>query len=701
MLNHWVWIWLLFSFAGVSIAVGNDSQMDNLNNIDRTDSSKAIAILRQAETTYQANNSFSGLIQVYRIWSEILLLYEDVEKSHLMVRRGIQLFESKPNKDSTNYFKLRNVKGEIYFLKGITAEALQIHHEALKYFKRKMSEKEIAHTLLRIAIPNDFTGKHDEAHKYYGEAIKYYDKLKDIAAKARCIRNIGGMYCDDGIIEKGMPQYEIAIQLFDSIGALNQLSITYSNYGYTYQMIGQPQKAIYYYEMALKIAEKTKSKTNIAFAHQNMSDFYFVVEDFKKARMHGSLSLKLGRELKNYQLCINNIQVLYDIEIEEENYEAATYLGEELLMLNDSIYNLESARVVNELQEKYKANERDQEILLLLEQDRAKQSEIQRKNMLNYAAFGGISLLLIIVFIVVRNLKINKLKNQIISEKKEEVERQKLEIEYKNKNLTDSIVYAKRIQKAILPDQVQIAKNGSSFIFFRPKDIVSGDFYWIERAKDQNVIYFAACDCTGHGVPGALVSVVCSNALTKVIKEMNITTPGDILDHVNTIIEAQLSSTDDGVMDGMDLALCKLDIAANSLEYAGANNPLWIIRDKSMKEGTSYGIIHQSDVNQDKILVEIKADKQPIGRYDNRKPYTNHVVQLTASDSIYIFSDGFPDQFGGKKGKKFKYRPFKDLLLSIQNHSMEDQHLKIEQSFDDWKGALEQIDDVCVIGVRV
>lgn len=257
---------------------------------------------------------------------------------------------------------------------------------------------------------------------------------------------------------------------------------------------------------------------------------------------------------------------------------------------------------------------------------------------------------------------------------------QKKIIESKNKEIIDSITYAKRIQEAILPPNKKVAEQlPNSFILYEPKDIVAGDFYWMANKKGK--ILFAACDCTGHGVPGAMVSVVCANALNRSVNEFGLTVPAEILNKTRELIIAHFEQSQEDVKDGMDIALCSLE--GNMLEYAGAYNPLWII-----KEGS-------------KEVLQITADKQPIGKHEGQKPFANHKIDLQKADTIYIFSDGYADQFGGAKGKKFKYKPLKKLLLSVQSKDMPEQKEILNKTFKQWKGSLEQVDDVCIIGVRI
>lgn len=257
---------------------------------------------------------------------------------------------------------------------------------------------------------------------------------------------------------------------------------------------------------------------------------------------------------------------------------------------------------------------------------------------------------------------------------------QKEKMEVKNKEITDSINYAKRIQAAILPTDSILKKHlPDSFVVYKPKDIVAGDFYWLE--KKEELIIFAAADCTGHGVPGAMVSVICNNALNRCVREFNLSNPGKILDKTREIVIAEFEKSDDEVKDGMDISLCCYHPETMELSWAGANNPLWIVNEKG--------------------LLELKADKQPIGKYTDSKPFTTHHIQLKKNDLVYIFTDGYQDQFGGAKGKKFKAANMKEMFLKNKEKSIQEQQMIVDDTFEKWKGSLEQIDDVCVIGIRV
>jgi serine phosphatase RsbU (regulator of sigma subunit) len=286
-----------------------------------------------------------------------------------------------------------------------------------------------------------------------------------------------------------------------------------------------------------------------------------------------------------------------------------------------------------------------------------------------------------------RSQKANAIINmqkQHVEQQKQEIEHQKLLVEVKQKEIIDSIDYAKRIQSAILPPPKLIRSHlPDSFILYKPKDIVAGDFYWLEPVASGNgtSILFAACDCTGHGVPGALVSVICHNGLNRAVREYGLREPGRILDKTREIVISEFEKSEEEVKDGMDVALCALN--GNTLAYAGANNPLWIVR----KGATE--------------VEEFKATKQPIGKYHDPVPYTTHHITLQPGDTLYIFSDGYGDQFGGDQGKKLKASSLKKMLLGMQHETMDRQRELLDEAFEVWRTNLEQTDDVCVIGVRV
>jgi serine phosphatase RsbU (regulator of sigma subunit) len=298
-----------------------------------------------------------------------------------------------------------------------------------------------------------------------------------------------------------------------------------------------------------------------------------------------------------------------------------------------------------------------------------------------FAIFG------IYVFDKIRTKKLKEAKKILeekVNERTEELAGKNAELAEKNKDITDSIRYAKRIQEAILPLDTTIKSHlPNSFIFAKPKDIVSGDFYWVDKKDDQ--ILFAAVDCTGHGVPGAFMSIVGHNILTQSVRESATIIPSLLLDKLNKGVSETLNQTseDSKLRDGMDIALCTINFKTLELQYAGAYNPLFIVRGGE--------------------FIEVKGDNIAIGSYieNQTNKYNNHKIQLQKGDTIYVFTDGYVDQFGGPDGKKFKLPQFKTMLSTMSGVPLEQQQQIIEKAIEEWRGRLQQVDDILIIGVRV
>lgn len=268
----------------------------------------------------------------------------------------------------------------------------------------------------------------------------------------------------------------------------------------------------------------------------------------------------------------------------------------------------------------------------------------------------------------------------LVRQKTNELSKALSELRTQTLELTDSIGYAKRIQKAILRHPASIKEIlPESFFIYKPKDIIAGDFYLAEKIDDKIVLVVA--DCTGHGVPGAIISVVCGNALKRAIRKVGLVDTAKVLEQTRDYVIETFEGSDEDIKDGMDIALCIIDPKTYLLNYAGANISLHYI-----SNGT---------------LIEVKADKQPVGNHVIKLPFTNHCIQLQKEDSIYLFTDGIPDQFGGAKGKKFKYQQLRELIQSNQHLSMQQQGTQLQTAFELWKGDLFQVDDVCLIGAKL
>lgn len=292
-----------------------------------------------------------------------------------------------------------------------------------------------------------------------------------------------------------------------------------------------------------------------------------------------------------------------------------------------------------------------------------------------YAVFSALIVFVVIFFIIL------SFKNTS-EEYEEDLEEKNRIISQKNMEVHDSITYAKRLQDAIMPSKEEIYNSvPDSFVLYRPKDIVAGDFYFADQLGD--FFFVAAADCTGHGVPGAMVSVVCSNALNRAVNELKLIQPGEILDKVRELVVETFKRSGHDVKDGMDISLCVINKKTYEVAWAGANNPLWYINENEEE------------------LKEVTATKQPVGKTENVKSFTTHVFNLAKGAMLYLFTDGYADQFGGPKGKKFKYKQLAELIMANRNLPMREQCKILENTFINWKGNLDQIDDVCIIGLKL
>jgi serine phosphatase RsbU (regulator of sigma subunit) len=477
-----------------------------------------------------------------------------------------------------------------------------------------------------------------------------------------------------------MYYWEKSLEMKLAIGDSLSASTTMNNLAMYYRDIGETEKALDYFSRGLRIKKTVNDYTGIAIAYQNLGELYIKQNKFNIGIDYYKQSLEQAILSRSKQLMSFSYLLLAKTYYDHGDYKIAYDNCMLYANIKDSVFNENTAKNLDEIESKYE-NEKKAILIASLEKEKIAQNE--KQNLIVISSVLGFLAMLVIILIVFKNYRQKKKDHSIISE-------QKNILFEKNREITDSITYAKRLQDAILPPSSLIdEKLPNSFIVFQPKDVVSGDFYWMESINDLTI--FAVADCTGHGVPGAMVSVVCSNALNRAVKEFKLIEPAKVLDKVRElVIETFRTGTKTGevniedIKDGMDISLCVLNTKTYELEYSGANNPLWILRKGNIE------------------IEEIKADKQPIGVYlSDKKPFTNHKVKLNTGDSIYLFSDGFADQFGGEKGKKLKYKPFKNILISIRDKSLNEQHDHLIKAFDNWKGEMEQIDDVCIMSVKI
>lgn len=639
----------------------------------------ALKVLKNNPSPAVKKSMLGTLSGVYNNKGFIYYNQGEVHKGLKYILKSLDIVEALGDKKGLAT-GLNNV-GYIYYDLGEVEKTIEYYHKSLRIEEELGNKLGIATSLNNIGFIYLKQGNSEKALEYYNKSLALSKELKDKHMISRSLNNIGGIIEAKGDLNKALDYYTQSLKLNQEIGNKNGISDCYLVIGLIFEKKGENTIALDYYNKSLKLREGLNDKDGITMSTNRISRLLLKTKDITTAKKYALNSLKISQELgfpENIQISAEILSEIYELE---KNGMPALEMHKLAIQMRDSVNN-ESTQKATTLQqakynyEKQKTIDDTKNQLLLTE----KQDEKEKQKILTFSTAGILFLVIIFLIFIFNRLQITRKQKQKIELQNIELEIQKNIVEEKNEEITASIHYAKRIQAAILPpDKVVKEYLTESFILYKPKDIVAGDFYWLEQKNGK--ILFAACDCTGHGVPGAMVSVVCVNGLNRSVREHGLTNPGEILNRTREIVIEEFEKSEEEVKDGMDVAICSLQ--GYTLQYAGANNPLWIIRKNSL------------------VVEEIKPNKQPIGKYPHAAPFTTHTIELEKGDSIYIFSDGYVDQFGGEKGKKFMQKSFKILLLSIQDKDLLEQKQIIDTKFEDWKGDLAQIDDVCVIGVRV
>jgi len=582
---------------------------------------------------------------------------------------------------------------------------------------------------LRGAIERDQSNLRDALDNFM-VALKLFDSLRLPVKSAGLQNNIGLIYAEIKEYRTALSYYFKAEKINFSRKEKINLAINYNNIATCYQKLKQFTSAQIYLNKSLALRQEENDTIGMAMAYHNIgvnnqltnhndSAIYFfnkslsylsgmsenIGHAYNYLEMGNSLLLQ-GKLQEAEKYLLSALRISENNELEGLKVEIYKYLSELYQQKNDYKKAFTFQNLYMSSKENIESDENKNEILKKeLEYDFAKRQELQRKDAESKQAIsnaeiqsqkklttGAVIALVILsglILIVFRSYNQKRKANEIISKQKEIVE-------HKNKEILDSINYAKYIQNALLPSEKVISDlQVDCFILFKPKDIVSGDFYWIHNnpstISTENEVYIAAVDCTGHGVPGALVSVVGNNGLNRCVKEFGIHDTGRILDKLSELVEETFEKSENELKDGMDISLLKIksdtSMSADSnlvhVQWSGANNPIWVIKKDTQ------------------LLEEIKADKQPVGKFENRKLFITNQLSFKKGDRLYLFTDGYADQFGGPKGKKFKYKQLEELLLSTANLALKDQKQALEKAFDAWRGSHEQVDDVCIIGISL
>lgn len=568
---------------------------------------------------------------------------------------------------------------------------------ALKISEEIKNNGLIARSLNNIGYTYQKLNDHKTALIYFYKAKTLEKYLDDEKIRGNLYNNFGNSFFQTQELDSAMSYHQRALEIRLRIKDMRGISYSYNNIGNVYIEKKDPERSLEYYIKSMTIKQDIGDRKGLAGGNINIADVYSDIQKWESAVRYAEKGVALAAEIHAKDFLLNGYQSAARAYEGLGDFKKVSEYQKKYIALKDSIYNDNVTKQIAEMQTKYESDKKQKAIELANAQLESNKAQISKQNTMFWGAVIGAVLLLILVGFIYRSYLIkqkannqlevanNQLQhlNEIVNGRNKEIERQSNELRTKNKDITDSILYAQRIQSAIMPalDELRTVFP-SSFVYYRPRDIVSGDFYWFLKTEDHMVI--ACADCTGHGVPGAFMSMICVQLLNTVIRDSKVTAPEQALQLLDEGVRSALhqSGSDHDTTDGMDIALCAINLKKNIVEYAGAFRPLYI-----MRKGE---------------LLEIPANKFSIGGHRTiEKNFAGHRIKLEKDDLVYLFTDGYADQFGGAKGKKFKMKQFKTLLSTINDKPIADQLRIIDETMINWKNKFEQIDDILVMGLKI
>lgn len=646
---------------------------------DKNDINKQLEIKQKLITIY---SDIRDTVLLEESYSDLI----DILIEQRKINQAFELANSRLNKheksNSLNYIAFYQSKlGSLY-------DRINYYDKMVEYYQKnlntniKMNDKKgvaFAHSLLARAYYYNNNPKKVLEHSL--TSLQFFQKENNKGSIFRALLETSSIYTSLGDYNKAMElsdqSLKIATEFKDSSMISNVLFGRISIYNGMADYIN----AVECGKRWFNISVFENNDFNMMNAGITISRNYVNLNQIENALKYISISDSIAKKREDiyaernlYEIKFNLYQKKGDLEIALKNHLKYDQLNDSIRILEDH-NGLEKKDIISEF-EKNQLKLKDEQLI----KDQRTEAEQVKQKIITLSISIGLVIVLILLILIFRNYKLKQKSNIELRERNEEISKQKNIVEEKQKEITESITYARRLQEAILPPLEFLNTHlENNFIYYKPKDIVAGDFYWAEKVGEK--FFIAAADSTGHGVPGALVSVVCSNALNRTIKEFKLTGTGEILDKTRDLVLETFEKSSSEVKDGMDISLLCIDSKNKNIFWSGANNPLWYIQDNELKE--------------------IKADKHPIGKSDYPKPFTTHQIEYKENTTFYLFTDGLADQFGGPNGKKFKYKQFSDLLVKNNSLSHKQQADIIDKAFSDWKGNLEQVDDVCVIGIKL
>jgi serine phosphatase RsbU (regulator of sigma subunit)/Tfp pilus assembly protein PilF len=633
-----------------------------LNDIAVTyyDSGRYETAVENYEESYKISEELGNKKVSAVILENIGQVYENTyqyEKAVKLYEQSLEISKDLEEKEdeALMYDKIAN----IYIEQNELDKAMESYQKSLEIDKELNREENVAATLNNMGSIYYDLGNYDNAKQYYEQSLDVTRKIGDQKQISIALNNIGNINYDWNKYRKAIDFYKQSIEIKQGIDYQRGIAASLHNIGNAYKGLKEYNQAIEYYMQSNELAAEINYTEVVARNNRAFSEVYSLLNDYRKAYEYQVLFADLKHTIQDDK---NQIFEGVSKEKEEDQRVLIAALRRQI-QKQKLLAEYESIRKQKELEIKN----------LELENEKEK---TKRQRFIIMAGLAGLVILVIFIILIYR---------QYIQKKKANIElvAKNRIISYQKQQITDSIRYASRIQKAVLPPEEYVSTIlPQHFILNIPRDIVSGDYYWTTQRANESII--AVADCTGHGVPGAFMSMLGIAFLNEIVNKTASAKSHEILGQLRNNIMSSLHQTgrEDETKDGMDIALIIVNLKSKMLQYSGAHNPLFLIRDKKLRE--------------------VKADKMPIGisaRYD--KPFSNHKIQLQKDDMLYIFSDGYLDQFGGEQKKKFGYRRFRELLLEIHLKKLQEQKELLVKAFNSWKGKYDQIDDILVMGIRV
>lgn len=571
-------------------------------------------------------------------------------------------------------------------------------HVATELLNQPISEEEIAHCHKILGYCYWRFSEFSLSMEHSLKALEFFQNTHDLRGEADTLNSLGAVYMFQKQHDKRLECNLKCLEIRQKLGNADDISGSLNNIGETYLEAGDYDMAKKWFYDCIDFPGSTED--SLAWAYHNLGKLFFIKGDFEASENAFLTSLKLSEQISYEVLLTETFLQLAALYKAENIHEVALEFAQKALKLAQKTGAKEEQKNAYYIQSEIKAimgiyHEAlaDYKMFHELFSEIHKESNMQRLKDLEFQFQ---------LENVKKEAEIERLKSVDLKLAYDKIEQQKSLLEQRNKEIVESIRYAQRIQQAVLKEEHHVSEHlPEHFILYRPKDIVSGDFYWAQ--EKEGVLYVAAADCTGHGVPGGFLTMLGIAFLNEIISKNEVQSPAQILNELRDkfINELRLQ---DSTNDGMDITLVSLrydeTTEIKELTWAGAYNPLWIVKNNNAH--------HVNKPSGEKHLkaehasfCELKPDKQPIGKSDVHADFTDHQLQLAKGDMLYLFSDGYQDQFGGEAGKKLKKSGFKELVLSLAKEPVENQLQTMNDFFDTWKGNHEQVDDVCVIGIKL